>query len=127
MVLIFCNEQSFHAGLAGYSHVTGGYAGGQAEYARVPNADVNLLKVPADASLPDDKVLFLSDIFATAWHANVLGEVSDGDKVAIWGAGPGRLFPHSPPHQPSGTSPSWCEGRLCSFRGQGKESRFMQA
>jgi threonine dehydrogenase-like Zn-dependent dehydrogenase len=75
-------------GLAGYSHVTGGYAGGQAEYARVPNADVNLLKIPADSSLPDDKVLFLSDIFATAWHAVVLGEVADGDKVAIWGAGP---------------------------------------
>jgi len=53
-------------------------------------ADVNLLKVPADASLPDDKVLFLSDIFATAWHACVLGEVADGDQVAIWGAGPGN-------------------------------------
>jgi hypothetical protein len=53
-------------------------------------ADVNLLKIPSSPSLPDDKVLFLSDIFATAWHANVLGEVADGDKVAIWGAGPGE-------------------------------------
>ena len=53
-------------------------------------ADVNLLKVPNDVSLPDDKVLFLSDIFATAWHANELGNVSEGDKVAIWGSGPGQ-------------------------------------
>ena len=52
-------------------------------------ADVNLLKVPNDVSVPDERVLFLSDILSTAWHANELGQVSEGDKVAIWGAGPG--------------------------------------
>ena len=54
-------------------------------------ADVNLLKVPNDASVPDERLLFLSDILSTAWHANELGQVSEGDKVAIWGAGPGFL------------------------------------
>ena len=52
-----------------------------------PAADVNLLKVPA--SLPDSKVVLLSDVLPTAWHATELGAVSDGDRVAIWGAGPG--------------------------------------
>ena len=55
-------------------------------------ADVNLLKVPDDLSLPDERLLFLSDILTTAWHANELGQVSKGDKVAIWGAGPGLGF-----------------------------------
>ena len=55
-------------------------------------ADVNLLKVPNDVSVPDERVLFLSDILSTAWHANELGQVSEGDKVAIWGAGPGFVL-----------------------------------
>lgn len=54
------------AGLLGYSHLTGGYAGGQAEYLRVPLADVNCIKVPQD--IPDEKVLFISDILSTGWH-----------------------------------------------------------
>jgi len=60
--------------------------GGQAEYIRVPFADVNLLHVPD--SLPDEKVLFLSDVLCTAWHANELGKVGEGSTVAIWGCGP---------------------------------------
>jgi threonine dehydrogenase-like Zn-dependent dehydrogenase len=81
------------SGIYGYSHLTGGYEGGQAEFARVPFADVNLLKVPDNLS--DDKVLFLSDILPTAWHATELGEVSEGDTVAIWGCGPvGILAAH---------------------------------
>ncbi|KAH7277137.1 hypothetical protein KP509_39G035700 [Ceratopteris richardii] len=81
------------AGFFGYSHLTGGWPGGQAEYVRVPLADMNLLKVPED--MPDEKLLFLSDILPTAWHANELGEVGPGDNVAIWGAGPvGILSAH---------------------------------
>lgn len=72
-------------GFFGYSHLTGGWDGGQAEYVRVPFADLNLLKVPSH--LPDEKVLFLSDILSTAWHGNELGEVGQDDVVAIWGAG----------------------------------------
>ncbi|MCO5580249.1 hypothetical protein L7F22_034115 [Adiantum nelumboides] len=80
-------------GFFGYSHMTGGWPGGQAEYVRVPLADVNLLKVPDD--MPDQKVVLLSDILPTAWHANELGEVGSGDHVAIWGAGPvGILAAH---------------------------------
>ncbi|KAK9866928.1 hypothetical protein WJX84_008344 [Apatococcus fuscideae] len=78
------------AGLFGFSHMTGGYAGGQADFARVPFADVNLIKVPS--SLTDQQVLFLSDILCTAWHAMELGEVKKGDVVAIWGAGPVGLL-----------------------------------
>jgi len=74
------------AGIFGYSHLLGGYDGGQAEFARVPYADVNCLKVPE--KLRDEQVLFLSDIACTGWHANVLGEVKEGDTVAIWGLGP---------------------------------------
>lgn len=81
------------AGFYGYSHMTGGWPGGQAEYTRVPMADVNLLKVPDD--MPDEKVILLSDILPTAWHANELGEVGSGDNVAIWGSGPvGILAAH---------------------------------
>lgn len=56
-----------------------------------PAADTNLLKVPSNLS--DEQVLFLSDIYPTAWHANELGQVGEGDKVAIWGAGPGKPLP----------------------------------
>ncbi|MBV8486640.1 MAG: glutathione-dependent formaldehyde dehydrogenase [Planctomycetaceae bacterium] len=74
------------AGLFGYSHLTGGYAGGQAEYLRVPFADVGPIKVPE--SLPDEKVLFLSDILPTAYMAAENSEIEPGDTVAIWGCGP---------------------------------------
>jgi threonine dehydrogenase-like Zn-dependent dehydrogenase len=74
------------AGMFGYSHFTGGFAGGQAEYVRVPFGDVNLLKLPD--SVPDEKGLYLSDVLATSWHCVVDTGVKEGDVVAIWGAGP---------------------------------------
>jgi threonine dehydrogenase-like Zn-dependent dehydrogenase len=78
------------AGVFGYSKLMGGYQGGQAEYCRVPLADMNCLKVPND--LPDQKVLLLSDVACTGWHANEMGEVSEGQDVAIWGCGPVGLM-----------------------------------
>ncbi|GAC1468098.1 MAG: zinc-dependent alcohol dehydrogenase [Isosphaeraceae bacterium] len=78
------------SGLFGFSHLFGGYAGGQAEYVRVPFADVGPLKIPAE--LPDEKVLFLSDIFPTAYMAAENGNIQPGDTVAIWGAGPVGLL-----------------------------------
>ncbi|KAG2450469.1 hypothetical protein HYH02_004970 [Chlamydomonas schloesseri] len=78
------------AGLFGYAHVTGGYEGGQADYVRVPFADINLLHVPDD--LPDNKLILLSDILSTAWFANELGAVGPGTCLAIWGAGPGGIL-----------------------------------
>lgn len=78
------------SGLFGYTHMMGGYAGGQAQYARVPCADVGPLKVPA--SLPDDKVLFLSDIFPTGYMAAENCNIQEGDTVAIWGCGPVAQF-----------------------------------
>jgi threonine dehydrogenase-like Zn-dependent dehydrogenase len=74
------------AGIFGYSHLLGGFDGGQAEYVRVPLADNNLLQVPDH--LKDEQVLFLSDIVCTGWHANELAEVSRGDTVCVWGLGP---------------------------------------
>ena len=74
------------AGMFGYSHFPGGFAGGQSEYTRVPCGDVNLLPLPGD--VPDEKGLFLSDVLATSWHAVVDTGVKQGDVVAIWGAGP---------------------------------------
>jgi threonine dehydrogenase-like Zn-dependent dehydrogenase len=74
------------AGMFGYSHFTGGFAGGQSEYTRVPYGDVNLLPLPDD--VPDEQGLFLSDVLATSWHAVVDTGVKKGDVVAIWGAGP---------------------------------------
>lgn len=74
------------AGMFGYSHFTGGFAGGQAEYVRVPFGDVNLLKLPDD--VPDEKGLYLSDVLATSWNCVVDTGVKDGDVVAILGAGP---------------------------------------
>lgn len=73
-------------GMFGYSHFTGGFAGGQAEYVRVPYGDVNLLQLPDD--VPDEKGLYLSDVLATSWNAVVDTGVEEGDTVAIWGAGP---------------------------------------
>jgi len=78
------------AAIYGYSHMFGGIAGGQAEYVRVPFADVGLLKVPA--SLPDEKVLFLSDIVPTGWQAAVNCGLQGGETVAVWGAGPVGQF-----------------------------------
>jgi threonine dehydrogenase-like Zn-dependent dehydrogenase len=78
------------AGIFGYSHLTGGYEGGQAEFVRVPFADVNCLKVPE--SLPDEKVLFLSDIVCTGFHATEMGQVSKDQTVAVWGCGPVGLM-----------------------------------
>jgi threonine dehydrogenase-like Zn-dependent dehydrogenase len=78
------------AGLFGYSHMLGGYAGGQAEYARVPFADVGLLKVPAHLS--DEQVLFLSDIFPTGYMAAENCGIRAGDTIAVWGCGPVGLF-----------------------------------
>ncbi|QFU15581.1 zinc-dependent alcohol dehydrogenase [Microvirga thermotolerans] len=74
------------AGLFGYTHLTGGYAGGQAEYLRVPYADATHVKVPD--GIPDEKLLFLSDIFPTGWQAAVQCDIEPTDTVAIWGAGP---------------------------------------
>jgi threonine dehydrogenase-like Zn-dependent dehydrogenase len=78
------------AGMYGYGHMTGGYPGGQAEYVRVPHADVGPIKIPD--GLPDDKVLFLSDIFPTGWMAAENANIQPGDTVAVWGAGPVGLF-----------------------------------
>lgn len=79
------------AGLLGFSHLTGGYAGGQAQYLRVPFADVGPIKIEDD-SLKDEQVLFLSDIFPTAWMAAENCQIKPGDTVAIWGAGPVGLL-----------------------------------
>jgi threonine dehydrogenase-like Zn-dependent dehydrogenase len=77
-------------GIFGYSHMLGGFAGGQAEYVRVPFADVGTIKVPED--LPDDKVLFLSDIFPTGYMGAEMCDIEPGDTIAVWGAGPVGLF-----------------------------------
>ena len=78
------------AGLFGYSHLYGGYAGGQAEYVRVPFADVGPMQVPADLS--DHQVLFLTDIFPTGYMAAENCNIAPGDTVAVWGCGPVGLF-----------------------------------
>jgi threonine dehydrogenase-like Zn-dependent dehydrogenase len=79
------------AGLFGYSHLTGHYAGGQAQYLRVPHADVAPLKVEND-SLTDEQVLFLSDIFPTGYMAAENADIEPGDTVAVWGCGPVGQF-----------------------------------
>ena len=78
------------AGAFGYSHLTGGYAGGQAEFARVPFADVGPLKVPED--LTDEQVLFLSDILPTGYMGADFCNIQKGDVIAVWGAGPVGQF-----------------------------------
>jgi threonine dehydrogenase-like Zn-dependent dehydrogenase len=78
------------SGLFGYTHMMGGYAGGQAQYARVPFADVGPLKLPA--GIPDDKLVFLSDIFPTGYMGAENCNIRPGDTVAIWGCGPVGLF-----------------------------------
>ncbi len=76
--------------LFGYSHMMGGYAGGQAQYVRVPFANVGPLKIESD--LPDEKVLFLSDIFPTGYMAADNAQIEPGDTVAVWGCGPVGQF-----------------------------------
>ena len=78
------------AGLFGYSHLTGGYAGGQAEYARVPYADFNCQRVPTELS--DDQLVFLTDIFPTGYMAAENCNIEPGDTVAVWGCGPVGQF-----------------------------------
>ncbi|MBV8476047.1 MAG: glutathione-dependent formaldehyde dehydrogenase [Acidobacteria bacterium] len=78
------------SGLFGYSHMMGGYAGGQAQYVRVPFADVGPLKLPD--GIPDEKVIFLSDIFPTGYFGAVNCNIQPGDTVAIWGCGPVGQF-----------------------------------
>lgn len=78
------------AALFGYSHMLGGYAGGQAEYVRVPYSDIGPIVVPQE--IPDEKVLFLSDIFPTGYMAAENCEIQPGDTVAIWGCGPVGQF-----------------------------------
>jgi threonine dehydrogenase-like Zn-dependent dehydrogenase len=78
------------SGLFGYSHMMGGYAGGQAEYVRVPFADVGPIKIPDD--LNDEQVLFLSDIFPTGYMAAENCNIQPGDTIAVWGCGPVGQF-----------------------------------
>jgi threonine dehydrogenase-like Zn-dependent dehydrogenase len=78
------------SGLFGYSHMLGGYAGGQAEYARVPYADIGPFKVPD--TLTDEQVLFLTDIFPTGYMAAENCNIRQGDTVAVWGCGPVGQF-----------------------------------
>ncbi len=78
------------AGLFGYAHITGGYAGGQAEFVRVPMADVGPMVVPE--GLTDEQVLFLTDILPTGWQGAEHAQIQQGDVVAIWGGGPVGFF-----------------------------------
>ena len=78
------------AGIYGYSHMLGGYPGGQAQYARVPFADVGTLRVEDD--IPDERLLFLSDVLPTGWMAAEMCDISPGDVIAVWGAGAVGLF-----------------------------------
>ncbi|KAF8191810.1 GroES-like protein [Pholiota molesta] len=78
------------AGFFGYSHFTGGWPGGQAEYARVPKGDVNLLPIPD--GIPDEKALYLSDILPTSYHTVTDTGVKEGDVVGIWGLGPIGMY-----------------------------------
>src|ERR671938_175801 len=78
------------AGLFGYSHMLGGYRGGQAEYLRVPYADVGPIKVPE--GLADEQVLFLSDIFPNGYMGAEFCDIEPGDTIAVWGCGPVGQF-----------------------------------
>ncbi|MDB5445535.1 MAG: fdh [Phenylobacterium sp.] len=78
------------AGLFGYSHITGGYAGGQAEYLRVPFAATTVVKIPQGK--PDETYIFLSDILPTGWQAAAQADIQPTDTVAVWGSGPVGLF-----------------------------------
>lgn len=78
------------AGLFGYSHITGGYAGGQAEYMRVPFAASTVIQIPQTG--PDERYVFLSDILPTGWQAAAFCDIQPEDTVAVWGCGPVGLF-----------------------------------
>ncbi|MDP2213401.1 zinc-dependent alcohol dehydrogenase [Phenylobacterium sp.] len=78
------------AGLFGYSHITGGYAGGQAEYLRVPYAATTVIQIPKTGA--DETYLFLSDILPTGWQAAAFADIQPTDTVAVWGCGPVGLF-----------------------------------
>src|SRR5438270_4838924 len=78
------------AGLFGYSHITGGYAGGQAEYMRVPFAATTVVKIPQTGE--DERYIFLSDILPTGWQAAAQADIQPADTVAVWGCGPVGLF-----------------------------------
>ncbi|HZZ64208.1 MAG TPA: alcohol dehydrogenase catalytic domain-containing protein, partial [Candidatus Baltobacteraceae bacterium] len=78
------------AGLFGYSHLFGGYSGGQAEYVRVPFADLGPLEVPDE--IPDERLLYLTDIFPTGYMAAENADIKEGDVVAVWGCGPVGQF-----------------------------------
>jgi threonine dehydrogenase-like Zn-dependent dehydrogenase len=78
------------AGIFGYSHLTGGFAGGQSEYVRVPFADVGPIRI--ENGLSDEQVLFLSDVFPTGYMGAEMCDIEDGDVIAIWGAGPVGQF-----------------------------------
>ena len=94
------------AGLFGYSHMLGGIRGGQAEYLRVPYADVGPIMIPA--GLPDKKVVFLSDIFPTGYMAAENAQIERGDTVAVWGCGRWPSFASAAPGCSvlAGSSPS---------------------
>ncbi len=94
------------AGLFGYSHMLGGYSGGQAEYVRVPMADVAPMKVPE--GMTDEEVLFLTDIFPTGYQGADHCEIKGGEIVAIWGAGRSGCSPSNRPRcwERNGSSPS---------------------
>ncbi|KAM0786491.1 hypothetical protein ACM66B_001949 [Microbotryomycetes sp. NB124-2] len=87
MQMLYGNRTS---GMSGYSHLTGGWAGGQSEFMRVPFASTNLLPIPD--SVPDESALYLSDVLVTSYHQVVDSGVKQGDVVAIWGAGPIGVF-----------------------------------
>lgn len=109
------------SGLFGYSHMYGGYAGGQAEFVRVPFADVGPIKIPAH--LPDERVLFLTDIFPTGYMAAENCEIKPGDTVAIWGCGPVGQFAIKSAYMLGASrviAIDFVEGRLAKARDQGK-------
>jgi threonine dehydrogenase-like Zn-dependent dehydrogenase len=108
------------SGLFGYSHMYGGYAGGQAEYVRVPFADVGALKIPDH--LPDEKVLFLTDIFPTGYMAAENCDIKPGDTVAVWGCGPVGQFAIKSAYMLGAAKViaiDFVEGRLAKARDQG--------
>lgn len=83
-------NSEFASGVFGYSHTTGGYDGGQAEFVRVPFADVGPMKIPED--MDDDEVLFLSDVLPTGYQAAEMAGIAEDDTVAVFGCGPVGLF-----------------------------------
>jgi len=106
------------AGIFGYSHMLGGFPGGQAEYARVPFADVGPLKIPA--GIADEKVLFLSDILPTGYMGAEMCNIQPGDVIAVWGAGPVGQFAVKSAYlrAPSASSSSNGSPTACAWPGR---------